>query len=618
MTKALLAALAVCAIRPGMLSAQQVSLEASDVVDDVKFQDNGVDYSVTVYRDARQRSQWYYVPIGPRIVAIKDADTGAAAPEMALVKYQFPDPSNPGSLLEGGLAQFSLVFAVPPSALEQMRQQLSARTGVGADQITIGPLPFTSGTVALYGESDRTFISSTPSGQGVAPTFATQRLAFQVPLTKPGVDVYEELIKGNTGIGIRAEYDYQGLTPPLGFEVEVDWDQTFKHLSKEEKWRAQVSARALFGLFSANVSYNKTNSDIRENLEQNQCIKVNVITGSGFTMEQVDKYLQPLLARISSTLLDQSKPPPTINPAAAEAPGTGNYGFSGGYSVAMKRVELTKKGKEKINFAVRTVVDRKAVVEGFVGIKEYPESVRKNIIRTVAPGQWQAAYFAFPDIGEAQNLGLTSIGAEVALVLNGNTIEQQAATWTPADSWKKVGSAATVKYFTFPLASVFAANGDNAFSRLKFQIKYKLNTASGAVLEAVEERPAVSAASTVPPALNSFVVVEVSPASLNWYKVDNPSDARALNIVLKVDGKEFHAAIAPKNINSAWQPPESAKFLVPTKAKSVKIAMSMIASDGALLKWQPGEVDLEGLKADAPISGVTERLVVPLRSQFAP
>jgi len=46
--------------------------------------------------------------------------------------------------------------------------------------------------------------------------------------------------------------------------------------------------------------------------------------------------------------------------------------------------------------------------------------------------------------------------------------------------------------------------------------------------------------------------------------------------------------------------------------------MSMIASDGALLKWQPGEVDLETLKPDGPISGVTERLVVPLRSQFAP
>jgi len=68
------------------------------------------------------------------------------------------------------------------------------------------------------------------------------------------------------------------------------------------------------------------------------------------------QYLQPLLARISQTLLDQSKPPQAINPAAAEAPGTGNYGFSGGYSVAMKSVELTKKGKETISFAVRTVV----------------------------------------------------------------------------------------------------------------------------------------------------------------------------------------------------------------------------------------------------------------------
>lgn len=113
--------------------AQQVGLEEDDIVDDVKFTHQGVESSVTVLRDARQRLQFYYVPARPRIVEVKDGQSGNVIPEIALVKYQFPNPAERGSLIEGGVAQFSLLFSVPPEALAQIRAQLSGRVGVPAE-----------------------------------------------------------------------------------------------------------------------------------------------------------------------------------------------------------------------------------------------------------------------------------------------------------------------------------------------------------------------------------------------------------------------------------------------------------------------------------------------------
>jgi hypothetical protein len=206
---------------------------------------------------------------------------------------------------------------------------------------------------------------------------------------------------------------------------------------------------------------------------------------------------------------------------------------------------------------------------------------------------------------------------EVALLADGNVIEQQAATWNPTDSWKHIGRLETAKHFVFPLAAVMNRLGDRAFSSLKFQIKYQLNTKSGAVLEAEEERPAVNAASLIAPALSSFVEVEVNSASINWRNIDANPDARSIGVVLNVDGKEFRSSLEPKNVGGVWQAPTSARFIVPTKAKSVKLSMTMIASNGRLLKWKHSDVDLERLDTGNSIEGVTRRMVAPLPDQFA-
>src|SRR5262249_28471978 len=140
---------------------------------------------------------------------------------------------------------------------------------------------------------------------------------FQVPLTRMGTDLYENLTSGNTGIGVRAQLTYQGLMPAKGFKVTVSWDQLRDYFSKDERIRASVSYSAFFGLVRASASYEKQNSEIREALEQHKCIKVEVIEGTGFTLADADKYLQPLLARINQELLDDTKPPEKIDPANA-------------------------------------------------------------------------------------------------------------------------------------------------------------------------------------------------------------------------------------------------------------------------------------------------------------
>ena len=54
--------------------------------------------------------------------------------------------------------------------------------------------------VVLYTPTQGSMIAAQPQGAGIAPTFATQKMIFNVEMTRIGSDVFAELIDGNTGI----------------------------------------------------------------------------------------------------------------------------------------------------------------------------------------------------------------------------------------------------------------------------------------------------------------------------------------------------------------------------------------------------------------------------------
>jgi hypothetical protein len=321
----------------------QVSLASEDKIDEVPITidaatcgaaraiDHRCRVTYTVIRDARRPTQWYYVPSQPRLT--ERATDGAYTPEFSLTKIQSRDPANPGNIINGGFLQFAVALAVPGDEVMQLKQAIVERNqfaqdkGLSPADITLASLPIKSATVSVYGptsvDGKAKLLVGNVEGVGIAPTFATQKMAFSVELSALGADVYEALANSTTGIPVQVTLTYGGLTPKAGFKVNVDYEQVYKHYSRAEEIRAEAS---YFGLFGA--SYRRSSSQFVNDLTNSGALTVELNPGEAFGEEQIAKYLQPVLKRINDQMLDFLRPPAEIEPARAAAPGGG--GFFGG------------------------------------------------------------------------------------------------------------------------------------------------------------------------------------------------------------------------------------------------------------------------------------------------
>ncbi|MEM8931012.1 MAG: hypothetical protein AAGE94_07545, partial [Acidobacteriota bacterium] len=430
----------------------QASLAAEDRIDEIPVTVGGVARSFTVLRDARITDQWYYAPIGPSLHERTVGET--TLPELAVIRYQAKDPENPQQLIEGGLVQFAASLAVPAEALPQLEAAIRAKLGDDDAPVRLAALPFKEATVRLYTPGEGDLIAGAPQGAGIAPTFATQKMVFSIPLTRIGSDVYDELVDGATGVPIVVEMTYSGLTPAAGFKVEVDWDQTYKLYSKDQEFAARAAWKGLVG-GSVDVDHTK----VRETLEENRAIKVIVTEGETLTAEQIDKHLGPILARINKEMIAKLEPPKRIPPAEARDPSATGKFLSLGYSVAIRDVESVKKGKEVIDFNVRQIQTRRTVAGGFLGAGRYPESVREQLVTVVPEGPWKSAFFVLPSVGDSDDLGIRQVDLEIGLTDGDDLRGSQVVVWTPEKGWRDRNDQPR-SVLTFPLMGLEAAGFD--------------------------------------------------------------------------------------------------------------------------------------------------------------
>ena len=188
------------------------------------------------------------------------------------------------------------------------------------------------------------FVSTPPDGNGSAPIFTTQDMAFAVDLTKIGTSLYKELLEGNAGLKLQVDYTYGGLTPPAGFTVNVDYKQARQYYANNTIFQAQAS---YFGLWGA--SYKSESTEIRDKLEQSGALIIDVVEGSGFKKEDIDKYLQPIIKRINDQVLLTMAPPEQIDAPKADPSGKGGFFGSASYSTSTKEVNQLKQYKMRIS-----------------------------------------------------------------------------------------------------------------------------------------------------------------------------------------------------------------------------------------------------------------------------
>jgi hypothetical protein len=582
----------------------QASLAAENIIDDVVV---NKDDTYTLFRDAREAEQWYYVPNQPRLVV---RNQGAAIqPEFALLRYQFKDPATPGAFIEQGIVQFAASLAASPEAIQKFREAIKQRTH--NDNIRISAIPFKSANVALYDYGGpgqpASLLAAAPYGNGIAPLFANQKMVFSVPLTKIGSDVLDKLINGQTGLPLTVAFSFNALTPPAGFKITVNYDQLFSHYSSDTKFAVSAS---WFGYFGTN--YQSDVQKIRESLINNKDIKVEVISGESVSLADLDKYMQPILARINNELIEAVKPPPQVDPATAPTPSSGGgWWGSAGYSVAIKDVQKRKTGTEVWDMRIQSIIERKTVAGGFIGIGQFPDDVRKSLVTVVSGSAFHSANLQLPIPSLLPEDAISSLNLDVSLHAGSAAPDSQAVSWTPAGPWKD-GQGREVRQLGFALTGLMV--GDALPKDASFDSKLTVQTPRQ-TLELKSSTPAFEGARTLGSLAGGegslFQVVEIDPSYLPFAKLDPKGDVLQGNITLLAGGQKLVAVVKPKVVDGKWMPPDSIRFLIPQpdfQQNDFKVVISNAIfqmQSGPNLRWKYSGKTMN--EAFAGLSGTIRR-----------
>lgn len=425
--------------------AQDVSLSSDDTVDDLKVTCGGREMPVTVIRDANNEKQWYYIPTRPRL--LETVSGGIKRPVLSLYRYQFENPDKQGELLEGGLLQLSASLSLTPEAIESLKEQLASKIGVDKNRLTLSALRMKSAKVHVYCLGPNgVFVRTPPDGNGDAPIFTTQEMAFSIDLTKIGTSLYKALIEGGEGLKIQVDYTYGGLTPPAGFTVRVDYRQLHKHYSRNEQFAVRAS---YFGYFGG--SYKRESTEIREALEQSGALQIDVKEGSGLKKEDIDKYLQPILKRINDEVIQLLSPPAQIDPAKAQAGSSGGIWGGANYAVAIKDVSQLRQLNETIKLNYRIYEERTTSASSTISVADYPEEIRRSLLLTVSNLNWESAYFHLPLLNIEPDSGVDQVDLTMTLMSGDRRLPDRSFSWKGDAGWVDVQTHKPTSGTIFPL-----------------------------------------------------------------------------------------------------------------------------------------------------------------------
>lgn len=648
------------------------SLDTKDIMElsaNTKIAGKSVEVRYTVMRDADTFTDFYYLPSQP-FLAVKDG-----APVFSIVKYQDASRENREKLVEGGILQFAATLAMPDDAKALIAKEIEKRIRARADgvakeadateaawakrkktepefepnrldkslveakrawvrsaeqvsaaAIDLKMMPLSGASVNLYapaGTGDGAGkLLDTKAGPAIAPANAGALMPFSLALGPLGVNVYQALVEGATGIPMVVEYKYSGMTAPAGFQVVVDWDQTFKHYSRSEATRVGGS----FGPIKAGVAVDR--DKVREELMNNKCIEVRVLTNpETFSMKDVTRLLEPLLARIQSELCEQMTPP-QVEPARADAgQGTGRSGgndmapslgpllpsFGAQTGFAMKDIKKVKKGREVFNFEVRQMVERTTMAGGFIGIGEYPEATRKACVTVVPRGGWESAYLVLPVVADrVAATGVVAIDLTAVVVdPEGREGARQTARWeAKTKAWSFEGKTRGI--LPFGLMDLYNKFGEQA---MKEKAKYRLET------QFTFERDSFASRQEIPmftgdfPAaspLNTIRAVTVAFDGLTFREALPDSSLQSVKVTLR-SGKRIFSSKSLR-ATQAGDPPDEVVWYVDANLP-VTVEAQFDYSDILTGKMRRTHLwKYNGLPLDAPLAN--ERSTPPTKAKI--
>ncbi len=578
----------------GSLLFAQASLASEDIMDDITVKTAaGESVSYTLVRDAIQKEQWYYIPTQSRLYEIKTAN-GVSEPEFTLLKYQYNNPQKPGELLEGGIIQFAIVLSPDNVSLTQLKNILINRTRKPG--IRLAALPMKQASVKLVTPKGE-FLAEGSETEGIAPLLASQKMVFSLTLSKIGTDIYDALVNSNTGMGVVVNFTYNGLTPPAGFKIVVDWDESYKFFSKNEVSRAKVGG--MYSWFSGSAEYKKEKQQIVQELKENKCIKIEAVTGENFSDSMLYAYIDPILKKITeelfntsafnqrmdSMLVASSLAPDTSGPRRDSKGSLLNFlNVSVGKSIAIKDIQMTKKGRQEFNFNIKQLVERKSLAGGFVGLGRYPQAVKDKLAILIAGGKWESAYFILPPIADDDDIGIKKIGLEIKLSNKGKYYSGQVFNWTKTEGWTdRNGTKRTVA--AFPLIEL--AKEDPEMKDKAFELKMSINSGNDE-FTVVQQIPAGNTEKNVALPMSIVDMVKIDPDLLSFRRMIPESQLDYVSVTLSDGTRTKRATILPRSLNGIAVAPRPVYWMLEKagNGKPVTAQIQFVLKNGTRVNWK--------------------------------
>lgn len=431
---------------------------------------------VTLLRDYKNPLRWYYVSAGPQLLEKDPENFTDPRPAFQFMTYQ---AKKDDVMFEGGVIQFSVSLKLSSVKQKKLLSKLRKIMKISYnDSVELVPLPFRQANATIY-DAEGSSLARVPQSPGLSPPYITGALPFQLKLNRFGADLYAALTtEGNTGIGVLMELSFDGMLPPAGFKVNLDYDQTWKFLKESKNIQVQLGN----WFVGAGVGYDK--SKIREEMLSNRCLTVESLTNEKVDHKLLDKYLDPVLKKVCEEMFTKIEPPPMIDNSASGKPGLlENCFFLGKVSVKteLKDISVTRKGSHTFDFNTSVMVERKTACGSFIGINKYSEELKKQLVSTMPLNNWASAYLLLPEISNSPELNLIGVSMSANVVDSKNkpiSGLSDTASWNhnSPNSWKNNQGTNTYN-LKFPLMSLFEKqNNDIAAIRqeYKFEIAVKI------------------------------------------------------------------------------------------------------------------------------------------------
>jgi hypothetical protein len=339
---------------------------------------------VSVFGDHEDPLQFYYLPLGPKLVEVDDLAIGRKVPQIQLVRYR-------GTAGTGGFLNFDVDLGIEEDTLGEVRSKVKREKRLSQEP-RLAPVPLVDGTVKLMllgkqsGDSGGPFVVKIDHHAKPA-LYGNNQAAFSVALDAAGVANLEKALQGEmTPIGVIYSLEYQALRPAYSVRLHIDWDRVQKHL--DESFGAESIA------FSSQIN------TVVDELIENQSIvfEADTFVPEGEDEKAIitrrDQALEEVRDMITDTFFK-----PSIEPEKKEEDGwdkatrlaqsTSRLAATGGWggiaSFSYKKVDLTRIDRKALDvgFSERTTVRRSI----------YPQRHLSGLFRVLRDGGFELSRF---------------------------------------------------------------------------------------------------------------------------------------------------------------------------------------------------------------------------------